>query len=370
MPSLPFRLAAAGLLSFALPLEAQQTVSVVADRDNTLFNDPSGAGSNGAGDAFIVGRAGFNTAQPIRRGIVHFPIDAVLPAGAIVLDARLVLNCSRVHPSLPLVTISVHRVSQDWGEGSSLSIGNQGQSAPSTNGDATWIHTFWPNQNWTNAGGDFFPQASAQTNVDVTGFYTWSGPGLTADVQAFVDQPNQNFGWILKSPESTSFTAKRFNSREHPLSFQRPKLEIDFLVPAAATPFGNGCASSAGTTVQLDANGAPAIGNSSFALQVSGGRPSTAVALFLSETRGLSPIGMTTCDLLLDPAGISALAALGLGAVPLAPFDPTGRSTFPLPIPTAPTLAGLQLELQAISLDPGANSSDLVSSNGLTLFVN
>jgi hypothetical protein len=55
-------------------------------------------------------------------------------------------------------------------------------------------------------------------------------PGLTADVQAWLERPDSSFGWILISTaEATPKTARRFGSREDP--FNAPRLLVDYALP-------------------------------------------------------------------------------------------------------------------------------------------
>ncbi|MCL4209692.1 MAG: hypothetical protein KJZ68_03420, partial [Phycisphaerales bacterium] len=100
-------------------------------------------------------------------------------------------------------------------------------------GDATWLHRFHDTVFWTQPGGDYVAAASASRVVGGLGAYVWgSTPAMVADVQAWLDNPGSNFGWIVIGDESTTTTAKRFDSREHPTQANRPRLTIDYL-PAA-----------------------------------------------------------------------------------------------------------------------------------------
>lgn len=53
---------------------------------------------------------------------------------------------------------------------------------------------------------------------------------MVQDVQGWLDDPTNNFGWIVIADESTHTTAKRFGSREE-ASANRPKLLIYFTAP-------------------------------------------------------------------------------------------------------------------------------------------
>ena len=56
----------------------------------------------------------------------------------------------------------MRRALADWGEGTSFGLG---AGSPATPGDATWLHTFYNTDLWTNAGGDF----SSDMPVTVSG---------------------------------------------------------------------------------------------------------------------------------------------------------------------------------------------------------
>ena len=92
---------------------------------------------------------------------------------------------------------------------------------------------------WTNAGGDFSGTASASAAVAGVGVYSWgSTAGTVADLQDWLDTPGNNFGWLMLGDESTTKTAKRFNSREHATLCSRPVLTVEFLSEAAC--YGTG----------------------------------------------------------------------------------------------------------------------------------
>ncbi|NUO83035.1 DNRLRE domain-containing protein [candidate division KSB1 bacterium] len=161
------------------------------------------------------------------RTLLAFDIAGNIPAGATILSAKLTLFLSKAFaPSEQ--TVVLHRVLTDWGEGASDATGEEGGGANAALGDATWRHTFFNTQFWTNLGGDFAPTASAnQTVADSGAFYSWgSTPEMVADVQAWLSAPASNFGWLLISNESTNGSAKRFDSRQNPIAERRPVLNV------------------------------------------------------------------------------------------------------------------------------------------------
>src|SRR5207244_2214967 len=53
-----------------------------------------------------------------------------------------------------------------------------------------------------------------------------------ADVQAWLDSPQANFGWMLKSEaEEVRFSARQFASREYSNPAAAPQLAIDYTPP-------------------------------------------------------------------------------------------------------------------------------------------
>jgi hypothetical protein len=88
---------------------------------------------------------------------------------------------------------------------------------------------------WQASGGDFAPVASAVTTVSAPGPYKWlTTAALLEDVAAWLESPEENHGWILVGDESTSRTAKRFDSREHPTPANRPMLRLVYRVSTAS----------------------------------------------------------------------------------------------------------------------------------------
>jgi hypothetical protein len=126
--------------------------------------------------------------------------------------------------------ISLHRALADWGEGSSIGTeGQGGGGAPAETSDATWVHTFWDSQTWTTPGGDFEPTASATIEIPLLGGpFAWTSDAMVEDVQAWLDDPTTNFGWLLVGNEDELRTTKRFRSRESPVEAERPTLIVEY----------------------------------------------------------------------------------------------------------------------------------------------
>src|SRR5204863_476390 len=91
-------------------------------------------------------------------------------------------------------------------------------------------HRFFNTTFWTTEGGDFSPTVSASQSIGSIGSYAWSSAQMVADVQSWLDNQASNFGWLVLGDESTSTTARRFDTRE---SASPPVLTIEY---AASTP--------------------------------------------------------------------------------------------------------------------------------------
>ncbi len=209
------------------PRQVLASVSLLPSQDNTLFEDTAGELSNGAGEYLFVGRTGQPAGRSLRRGLVAFDVGSAIPAGATVTNVSLSLNMSRTISGSE--SVRLHRVTTGWGEGSSNSDNRGGGAGTqAASGDATWLHSRFDTSFWNQSGGDFASGASAETLVGDTGGYVWSSSQMLADVQAWIDNPAANFGWILIGNESADSTAKRFDSKENGSVSNRPALTIEF----------------------------------------------------------------------------------------------------------------------------------------------
>jgi hypothetical protein len=197
--------------------------TLVAARDATLVESAGGRLANGAGPDLFSGRTN-QAEEGRRRALLHFDVAAGLPPGAVVTSARLVLTASEVREDP--VTVALHRVLGDWSEGPSSAEGGRG--APAAAGDATWLHASYDAVPWPAAGGDFAAAPSAVRVVAGDGVYVWSSAALTADVQAWLDDPASNHGWIAIGDETVPGSVKRFGSRENAETALRPVLEVEF----------------------------------------------------------------------------------------------------------------------------------------------
>jgi hypothetical protein len=226
-------------LLYVLPIAAMllpppargASVTLGALKDNSIYAE-SDTLSNGAGQRIFAGESG---AGSVRRGLIKFDL-ATVPGNA-VIDS-VVLRLSVVQTHVTSVTVSLHRLLADWGEGNTVGSGGEGGGGKATPGSATWLQRFYlaPAALWTSPGGDFNASASASRTVGNVGSYIWRGTGMNADVTAWLANASQNFGWEVVGNEVTGSTAKAFGSRQNATPSVRPTLTVYYTVPTAAGP--------------------------------------------------------------------------------------------------------------------------------------
>ncbi|HOE97876.1 MAG TPA: DNRLRE domain-containing protein [Candidatus Sumerlaeota bacterium] len=192
-------------------------------RDTTIFAENTN--SNGGGEHLFAG----TTASPsARRALIGFDLSSI-PDGAQIIAAELGLTVSKTNAGLSAQAL--HRLTQDWGEGTAKGPGEEGAGAPSQPGDATWVSARRQSADWATPGGDFVAQPSAVATAGAPGATAhWASAALIADVQHWVDQPSENFGWILIGDESQAGSAKRYYASENATApeGQRPRLTLRY----------------------------------------------------------------------------------------------------------------------------------------------
>jgi hypothetical protein len=209
-------------------LASANIINIMPSKDNTLYEyDPAeGDHSNGAGFHFFAGENGMGE---LRRGVLAFEIAGSIPPGSTITAVSLSMNMSMTPAGA--LTVELHKLLADWGEGISHAPMGEGDGAPATPNDATWRHRFFDSVFWTTQGGDFSATVSASQSVGGTGHYTWSSAQMVADVQSWLDNPASNFGWLVLGDETAIATSKRFDTRE---SASPPILTIEFRVAPSA----------------------------------------------------------------------------------------------------------------------------------------
>lgn len=290
--------ALAGLATVAAPAHAD-TLTLAPTADNTLYFSPAGNLSNGAGTGMFVGVNGIGEA---RRTVIRFDVASSIPAGSVITGVRLELVVTSAATFSPEPT-EVHRVTADWGEGSSVAFGGGGAGGGAAAGDATWIHTFFSGSTWAAAGGDFVASPSATFGATDSGTQVVTGPGLVADVQAWLDGTSPDFGWLLKDDDEGARSARRYGTREA-FSSDRPQLVVDFTPPGGNTVSSVACTpnpNSTGLPARLAAIGSDVASDNDLTL-VATDMPPNQFGMFL-VSRGLAPQIPTFSLCLAGPIG-------------------------------------------------------------------
>ena len=206
-------------LIFSGLLAQTQEIIVEASRDNSIFDE--GELSNGIGEYIFTG---VTQNGDKRRALLMFDVLEAIPDVSVVDSAFLFLIPSKVKTQG--TTVSILKLTSDWGEGTSDAEGAEGKGAPATEGDATWTKTTFDGSPWIKPGGDYEIEASASITVNLGTDAVFGSATVTEDVNAWLNDPSQNFGWIVIGMENSSSTAIRFGSRENINPDQRPYLKL------------------------------------------------------------------------------------------------------------------------------------------------
>lgn len=211
-----------------------ETVTLFPVADATLIEARS-SNSMGAGTWISSGTTQNGNSN---RALIKFDVADEIPTGASIVDVKLNVWVTK-QPSDGETDspFSLRRMLRPWGEGANPSPDSSpGLGFPALTGDATWSHAFWNTNTWTTPGGtegvDYSDAVS--TTAYIAGVrtepYVFESGGAIADVQSWLDHPESNFGWMLKTEDELSrFTARRFGSRELEDPSASPQLVIDYL---------------------------------------------------------------------------------------------------------------------------------------------
>ena len=210
------------LLALGGRLAVAETVQLAPVADTTLIAvNP---------DNNLGGKSYFNsgTTQNFtkNRGLIQFDPLASIPVGAMIQSVTVQFEVlGQPVDGYAAGTFGLHRMLVSWGEGDKSPTTQVGLGLPASPGEATWNSRFHGmDMPWSQPGGeagvDFVSQASVSDVIYDVGnspYIFGSTPGLVADVQYWVDNPSENYGWmLLLADESVDFTARRFGASEGP----------------------------------------------------------------------------------------------------------------------------------------------------------
>ncbi|NUM55414.1 MAG: DNRLRE domain-containing protein [Candidatus Hydrogenedentes bacterium] len=221
---LPFAAIAAPLHTYVF----QQGLNGYSGFDDTsIFSESTNSG--GGTDGVF---SGTNNQIQDRRALIRAD-PAQIPPGAIVMDVQLRMVVESSGGNFGDVVFNLHRLTNDWGEGTAVGTFEGGLGAPPTDGDATWESNHHNVSLWGAEGGDFATTPSATQAAGQAGdVVVWSDAGMIADVQGWVDGSLPNNGWVIVSAiEGTRQRVKKFHSSE--AAANRPMLTITVDLAAA-----------------------------------------------------------------------------------------------------------------------------------------
>jgi hypothetical protein len=230
------RTAVVGISSLVILAAASlnaETLTLQPTADTTLIQIAPESNLGGA-DFFNAGTAGNGNHN---RALFLFEVSGAIPAGSIINSVSLSLDIVRqpVDDWQPAL-FGLHRINVSWGEGEKIpEEGSPGLGAPASPDEATWTHRFFTGVQWSAPGGqagvDFAATASSTAFVfglgDPVEFEATSE--LASDVQDWVNNPQQNYGWMLMcESEEVRKSARSFASSESGTG--GPFLTIDYTV--------------------------------------------------------------------------------------------------------------------------------------------
>lgn len=233
-----FTAAAMAAIAF-VPVAVADVATLTASADATLYEEPDGLIGNSKGQYLFAGRTAFAPTLA-RRALIRFDLSSI-PAGSTIDAVEVRMRLSRtISADQP---VALHRATTNWAEGTSAAVAEEGGGTLAEPGDPTWVHASYPGTNWANIGGDFVATASGVQMVGATigSVFSWSSPGLLADVAGWHDGSLANFGWTVLGNEVSDVTAKRFDSRDGiGLGAMAPTLVVTFTPPPPCVGDYNG----------------------------------------------------------------------------------------------------------------------------------
>lgn len=212
------------------------TVTLTPVADTSLIE--AAPDNNLGGEPFVP--AGVTQNRTRAHGLFRFDLTFLPPQTRIVSASLILQVTGQPKDGYTPAAFDLHRVLEPWGEGGRTAEfpNHPGMGAPATTNEATWTHRLAFTTNvWTVPGAgatnDYAPGVSAEQFVYDVGNSPYGfgpTPAMTADVQAWIDHPETNFGWLLMADDETAnFTARRFGSREDPNN--APQLVLEFIPP-------------------------------------------------------------------------------------------------------------------------------------------
>ena len=187
-------------LPFISPINASSTTSLEPVADS-FVKEGYPSSNYGSNDELYLG---WSSSGGHYYTYVKFDLSSI-PEGSTIVSAKLKLYVTYTAGSIAGRTAKAYRVTEDWNES-----------------DITWNNK--PNNSDTET-------SSAQIPSD----NNWIEFDVKADVQGFVDNDYDNYGWVIKCSDCQSNDYLRFASREYSENDKHPILEIEYTLNNTVT---------------------------------------------------------------------------------------------------------------------------------------
>jgi len=158
---------------------------------------------------------------------------STLPAESRIDSAWIELYLAkRRTPQTATKTLAVYRLNRPWNEGSGDDAGGY-DGRPAAGGEVCWSHAVYPDAPWSLPGAYGVPHdhnalAEDERPIDPADpaghWYSWR---VTALTQAWLSQPDSNFGLLLREPSvSAAAGILNFASSQFSADSLRPRLRL------------------------------------------------------------------------------------------------------------------------------------------------
>jgi hypothetical protein len=242
--------AAMGVLAVTASHAIAGVITIGASQDATLLGGTDATTNQSLADpGLFVGTDGQDNPK---RSLIEFNVATAVPAGSTITGVSLQMTVGQVAGSGggsgggsgSAETISLFDESQAWGQPTNVagatSFGGTGHGGAPDPGDATWNYAFYNTTPWTIAGGDWSTSLTDIADASVTGTltsFTWSSANMVADVQNWLNNPTDNFGWIIKNANETTATDFRaFWSAQGAAANNNPSIAPALTITYTAVP--------------------------------------------------------------------------------------------------------------------------------------
>jgi hypothetical protein len=144
----------------------------------------------------------------IQRPLLSFDVTNI-PASTSILSAKVMLysvNLGQIKGTTG--AYALHPVTKNWTEAA-----------------ACWSN-YAAGQAWTTPGGDFNATADTTTPRHSLVECSWYEFDVTSRVQAWINNPAGNYGWVVKATDEMASIQDEFASSDHGTADLRPKLVV------------------------------------------------------------------------------------------------------------------------------------------------